>query len=84
MPSRSISGADLLDGEIPSLVELSAAELPTSWLERVRVGARMVGRSQFLTASTLSNDVFPAFCRPIMVMSISVALYTTMVERVST
>lgn len=27
-----------------------------------------------LTARTLNNDVLPAFCRPIMVMSISVAL----------
>jgi hypothetical protein len=27
-----------------------------------------------LTASTLNNDVFPAFCKPIIVMSISAAL----------
>lgn len=27
-----------------------------------------------LTARTLNNDVLPAFCNPIMVMSISVAL----------
>ena len=27
-----------------------------------------------LTASTRNNDVFPAFCSPIIVMSISVAL----------
>jgi len=27
-----------------------------------------------LTARTLSNDVFPAFCSPIIVISISVAL----------
>lgn len=28
-----------------------------------------------LTARTLKSEVLPAFCRPIMVMSISVALY---------
>lgn len=30
-----------------------------------------------LTASTRKRDVFPAFCRPIMVISISVALFHT-------
>jgi hypothetical protein len=29
---------------------------------------------ELLTARTLNSDVLPAFCRPIMVMSISVAL----------
>jgi hypothetical protein len=36
--------------------------------------ARMGGNGRERTASTRSSDVFPAFCRPIMVMSISVAL----------
>lgn len=30
-----------------------------------------------LTARTLNRDVLPAFCNPIIVMSISVALYIT-------
>jgi hypothetical protein len=36
-----------------------------------------------LTAKTLNNDVFPAFCRPIIVISISVALYRNEEQRVS-
>jgi len=35
----------------------------------------MRSRSPSLTARTLSNDVLPAFCNPIIVMSISVALW---------
>jgi hypothetical protein len=38
------------------------------------------GRVGILTARTLSNDVLPAFCRPIIVMSISVALFITIAE----
>jgi len=33
-----------------------------------------MGVTEGLTASTRKSDVFPAFCRPIMVISISVAL----------
>lgn len=35
---------------------------------------RLQGARSSLTASTRSNEVFPAFCNPIIVMSISVAL----------
>lgn len=51
----------LLNGELSSLQERGSA-----WRRRLNV--------RQLTAKTRKRDVLPAFCKPIMVMSISVAL----------
>jgi hypothetical protein len=57
---------DVLDSELPSLDDRSQRRLAKrSWI-RIRMR---------LTARTLSSEVLPAFCSPIMVMSISVALH---------
>jgi hypothetical protein len=61
-------GVDVLDSELSSLdgrSQLTLARPLKHSHVRIRKG---------LTARTLNNDVLPAFCSPIMVMSISVAL----------
>lgn len=55
-------GTNKLDGEFTALVLVSSRASTLLFFE-------------VLTANTLKSEVFPAFCKPIMVMSISVALY---------
>lgn len=56
---------NLLDSELPTLIRSSQQGPNTKQM-----------RDPNLTARTRSRDDFPAFCRPIMVTSISVALHT--------
>jgi hypothetical protein len=57
---------DVLDSKLPSLDGRSQRRLAERRWIRIRMR---------LTARTLSSEVLPAFCSPIMVMSISVALH---------
>ena len=63
----------LLDSEFASLDGIRSAqprrEMWSIWHCHYRIRKR-------LTARTLKSEVLPAFCSPIMVMSISVALYS--------
>jgi hypothetical protein len=62
-------GGNILEGEFSALL---IAEVSTGTAEE-GLGSRD-GIFGLLTAKTLNNDVFPAFCKPIIVISISVAL----------
>jgi hypothetical protein len=57
---------DVLNSEFSSLDDRSQRRLAKR--SHIRIRKR-------LTARTLSSEVLPAFCSPIMVMSISVALH---------
>lgn len=66
----SHEGGNVLEGEFSAL---SIAE--KSVLARRKVWGAWEGEQRGkLTAKTLNNEVFPAFCKPIIVISISVAL----------
>lgn len=65
------SDTDVLDGELPALIE-SVRTMPSVEIPRRCTG--IVPKRQTLTARTRNSEVLPAFCKPIMVMSISVAL----------
>jgi hypothetical protein len=60
---------DVLDSKFPSL------DKTVGQLQFARQGHHVRIRKG-LTARTLNSDVLPAFCSPIMVMSISVALHS--------
>jgi hypothetical protein len=65
-------GVDVLDSELPSLDNHGSARVRR---KDSSSAARSLPHQEGLTARTLNNDVLPAFCSPIMVMSISVALH---------
>lgn len=65
------SDTDVLDGELPALIK-SVRTMPSIEIPRRCTG--IVPNRQTLTARTRNSEVLPAFCKPIMVMSISVAL----------
>jgi len=73
VPSPHVPGEDdVLDGEFSALDQRGQhGVMARRW---VREGNGNEGAWKTLTANTRSSDVLPAFCRPIMVMSISVAL----------
>jgi hypothetical protein len=58
---------DVLDSKLPALEVAGQHKFAQQGHVRIRKG---------LTARTLNSDVLPAFCSPIMVISISVALHT--------
>lgn len=62
----SYHGMRLLEGELSSLRDATGV---SKWFPRAQWG-----KGRRLTARTLNNEVFPAFCRPTMVTSISIAL----------
>ena len=62
---------DILDSKLSTLY--STRSVRRRWEKRAAAAGRL-GTEEELTARTLSSDVLPAFCNPIMVMSISVAL----------
>ena len=62
---------NVLDGELPALIK-SVRTMPSIEIPRRCTG--IVPKRQTLTARTRNSEVLPAFCKPIMVMSISVAL----------
>lgn len=66
---HTAEGRDSLDGELAALF--------TSVCDKRNHGSVARPGNWVLTARTLSSDVLPAFCSPIMVMSISVALRDT-------
>lgn len=69
----------ILDGELAALDIVLSAFNPSLATAGTRLQcnfqAQLDDAGGLLTANTLNNEVFPAFCRPIMVMSISVALF---------
>lgn len=71
LSARLGASVDVLDSELASLESACQPDVFTAfwWMQR---GYFLIW--ELLTARTLNSDVLPAFCRPIMVMSISVAL----------
>jgi hypothetical protein len=65
---------DVLDSELSALDAVSC-QFHRKGIQTARSSTRSFQNGKRLTASTRNSDVLPAFCSPIMVMSISVALH---------
>jgi hypothetical protein len=70
LPALCGADVDVLDSKLSALDSIRSAR-PHGWRWQQHGCFPM---RKTLTARTLSSDVLPAFCNPIMVMSISVAL----------
>jgi hypothetical protein len=64
----------LLNSKLAALTKSSQSVFVIARDATVGIGDSFVKDVQRLTASTLKSDVLPAFCSPIIVTSISVAL----------